>query len=193
MSVSTVYDDVVANVYEEDDQDEDKSEPQQKEGAEGSAEMPSSGVDADHSSGQSSANKSTPPLSKTPVVKHRAQPSKRQYPYGDEPGEKLSSLRRQIEYYFSDKNLSSDTFFHQKISSSPEGWLDASWILGCNRVKKMNVTNDVEIESALADSDLEVQWLFGEDSNGKSYKSLQVRRKLGRALPPLSEGQEVKD
>ena len=49
----------------------------------------------------------------------------------------------------------------------------------------MNVNSDVEIESALVDSDLEIQWLFGETSSGESHKSLQVRRKLGRALPIL--------
>ena len=175
MSVSTVYDDVVANVYEEDHEEGDKEDPTEEETTQHSKPRGDTGS-------QSSA--------KLPVavVKHRAQPRKRPHPDEDmSKEEKLVSLRRQVEYYFSDKNLSTDAFFHEKISGSPQGWLDASWILGCNRVQKMKVTSDEEIESALVDSDLELQWLFGENSSGQSHKSLQVRRKLGKALPPLQD------
>lgn len=184
MSASTVYDDVVSNVYEEDLELEGDKEDPPTELQEGE---PSSGADRQiRQHGECQASATPKNLSSTPIVKHRARPRKRQPDEKDRSTEeRLISLRRQIEYYFSDENLSSDTFFHEKISSNPEGWLDASWILGCNREKKMQVNSDVEIESALVDSDLEIQWLFGEASNGESHKSLQVRRKLGRALPIL--------
>ena len=90
--------------------------------------------------------------------------------------ERLVALRRQIEYYLSDENLRQDTFFYEKISANEGGWLDASWILGCNRVKKLGVTTDVEIESSLRDSACETQMTKG---------CLQVRRQQGQALPPL--------
>ena len=95
--------------------------------------------------------------------------------------EKLAALQRQIEYYFSDKNLRTDEFFHEKISENAEGWLDSSWILGCNRVKKLGVTGEEDIESALLYSEeLDFQWIALE-----GQRTLQVRRREGRALPQL--------
>ena len=101
--------------------------------------------------------------------------------------EKLAALQRQIEYYFSDKNLRSDEFFHEKISENAEGWLDSSWILGCNRVKKLGVSNEEDIESALLYSEeLDFQWVALE-----GQRTLQVRRKEGRALPELEVAQPM--
>lgn len=181
MSTSTVYDDVVANVYEEDLQDKEDPDIEREELEDTE--------DPDPSDLKPLNLPSTAPT--VPIVKHRAQPKKRRHPDSTvakemSADEKSLAIRRQVEYYFSDKNLGHDVFFHEKISRNLEGWLDASWILECNRMKELEVTSDIEIESALLSSDLETQWLFGEDSSGRSHKSLQVRRKLGKALPPLN-------
>ena len=94
--------------------------------------------------------------------------------------ERLWALRRQVEFYFSDGNLAADTFFHQKISQDPEGWLDATLVLGCNRVKKLQISEEGDIEAALVDSELETQWLTATEG-----QKLQLRRKNGRRLPEL--------
>jgi hypothetical protein len=47
---------------------------------------------------------------------------------------------KQIEYYLSDGNLKGDKFFHEKISSSAEGWIPMADIMNCNNIKKMKVT-----------------------------------------------------
>jgi hypothetical protein len=76
------------------------------------------------------------------------------------PEDVPAALRKQIEYYFSDKNLVQDDFFHKKISEDPEGWLDASMILGCRKVKALGeiaTVDDAEIEACLLESHLETR------------------------------------
>lgn len=108
-----------------------------------------------------------------------------------------NTLQRQVEYYLSDENLSSDTFFHDKISADPDGWLDAEHILGCPKVQKMGAT-EADIESALMDSsELETRRVVYEDDEEdladigteEEASILQVRRKGGKPLPLLFGGQ----
>jgi hypothetical protein len=47
----------------------------------------------------------------------------------------IEEVRRQVEYYLSDKNLSQDEFFHKQITDHPEGYLLLALILKCNKVK----------------------------------------------------------
>merc|ERR1719313_606293 len=65
-------------------------------------------------------------------------------------------IRKQVEYYFSDMNLVRDKFFHDKISSDKEGWLDAKLILSCNKIKAMNIEAS-DIVSALGEAALETK------------------------------------
>ena len=80
----------------------------------------------------------------------------------------FSDLKRQIEYYLSDKNLAVDKFFNKKIQNSSEGWLDLTHILACNKIKGMKLKNGaVDIVTAVKDSkEVEV------DEEGK-----KIRRK----------------
>lgn len=87
-------------------------------------------------------------------------------------------LRKQVEYYMSDQNLMYDKFFHDKIKSDPEGWLDMSLILSCNKMKAMRATKEAVFE-ALKESTLEVR-----DPPGGTPA---VRRPQGKALPELQE------
>ncbi|CAE7560921.1 pnk1 [Symbiodinium natans] len=51
----------------------------------------------------------------------------------------LRTVRRQIEYYFSDKNLKQDWFFQEKILEAPEPeWLEMRWILSCPRIRDVH-------------------------------------------------------
>jgi len=53
----------------------------------------------------------------------------------------LLQLRRQAEWYFSDANLSMDTFFHGKLSEAlPGGWVSCSLLLCRRRMKELQAT-----------------------------------------------------
>ena len=52
----------------------------------------------------------------------------------------ILEIKNQIEYYLSDANLEKDQFFHDKISSSEEGYLDLKYILKCNKIKNKGWT-----------------------------------------------------
>ena len=65
--------------------------------------------------------------------------------------DKFAEIKKQVEYYFSDKNLEHDSFFHNKISSDKEGWVDIESILNCNKIKSLTEDKD-DIEQALQDS-----------------------------------------
>ena len=183
MSTSTVYDDVVANVYEEDLQDKEDPDIEQEELEDTEDPDPSDLKPLNHPS--------TAPT--VPIVKHRAQPKKRRHPDSTvakemSADEKSLAIRRQVEYYFSDKNLGHDVFFHEKISRNPEGWLDASWILECNRMKELEVTSDIEIESALLSSDLETQWLFWGGQQRKEPHVLTSAPEVGQGFASFESG-----
>merc|ERR1712032_89977 len=99
----------------------------------------------------------------------------------------------QLEHYFSDDNLAQDAFFHDKISEDTDGWLDASYLLGCPRVERMGATEtDIEV-CAASSPELETRRCDRSDvqNDGESsVKSvLKVRRSNGRQLPPLFGGQ----
>ncbi len=70
------------------------------------------------------------------------------------------AIKKQIEYYFSDKNLSKDKFFHNKISADKEGWVDISFIMNCNKVKQLSTVQE-EIVEAINESE-EVEFDTGE-------------------------------
>jgi hypothetical protein len=86
--------------------------------------------------------------------------------------DELGALKRQIEFYLSDLNLTNDRFFRREIQANKDGWVDITHFLQCNKVKAPKV--DVkEICLACASSEmLEV-----------SENELQIRRKENRSLP----------
>lgn len=67
-----------------------------------------------------------------------------------------AAIRKQVEYYLSDENLRHDKFFHEKITSDPEGWLEVSLILSCKKMKAMRATKE-DVISALEESKIEVK------------------------------------
>ena len=89
-----------------------------------------------------------------------------------------ADIKKQIEYYLSDSNLSHDRYFHDKIESNPEGWLDIAEILNCNKIKKMKIT-----EKQIADSiNAGASELVEVSADGK-----RVRRLGQKALPELTK------
>ena len=51
-------------------------------------------------------------------------------------------LKAQLEYYFSDTNLSRDTFFYEKINETNDGFIPVELFLNCNNIKKLGATID---------------------------------------------------
>jgi len=78
----------------------------------------------------------------------------------------IADLKKQVEYYLSDKNLAVDKFFNEKLQEAKDGWLDLSHILACNKIKSMKLKNgDADIVNAVKDSkEVEV------DESGKKIR-----------------------
>ena len=88
--------------------------------------------------------------------------------------EKKIQIKEQIEYYLSDKNLQNDSFFHNKISEDPNGYLDLDLLLKCNKIKNAGWTIDEIKEGIKLSEEIELD---------KEEK--KVRRKDNKALPEL--------
>ena len=99
--------------------------------------------------------------------------------------DKKLTIKEQIEYYLSDENLKQDSFFHQKISEEPNGYLDIDLLLKCNKIKKAGWSKEEIIEGIKISDIIEL-----DKTNNK------VRRKDNKPLPELSllskKGQNLK-
>lgn len=84
-------------------------------------------------------------------------------------------IKTQMEYYLSDENLKKDTFFHEKISSDPNGYIDLDLFLKCNKIIKSKWTKEDLISGIKLSSEIEL--------NDNSSK---VRRKDNPPLPELT-------
>merc|ERR1712003_158603 len=72
-------------------------------------------------------------------------------------------MGEQVEYYFSDRNLSKDEYFRDSISQGEAGWVDADCILKCPRILQIGANID-DLAKALQNSSLlERDVDFGED------------------------------
>ena len=88
--------------------------------------------------------------------------------------ETILEIKQQVEYYLSDENLEKDYFFHDIISSNPEGYLDLKYLLKCNKIKNKGWTKD-DLKKAIEQStSIEL------DKTGD-----KVRRKDNLELPEL--------
>ena len=93
---------------------------------------------------------------------------------GKNEKDKNFEIKEQIEYYFSDENLKKDSFFHQKISEDPNGYLDLDFLLKCNKCKNSGWTKD-DLKEGIKLSDL----IELDKTENK------VRRKGNKPLPEL--------
>jgi hypothetical protein len=95
------------------------------------------------------------------------------------PEERLKAFKVQIEYYLSDENLKRDKFFHEKISTEVNGYLELDNILACNKIKNSNTSKE-ELKNAIKlSSELELSE-DGEKVRRKSNKSLPELQLLGK-------------
>lgn len=94
-----------------------------------------------------------------------------------------AELKKQVEYYLSDKNLTQDKFFNEKLSEGKDGWMDLALILNCNKIKSLKLKNaQTEISEAVADS-TEVEL---------SPDHKLIRRKGNKPVPELAKKRDSK-
>jgi hypothetical protein len=94
-----------------------------------------------------------------------------------------AELKKQVEYYLSDKNLTQDKFFNEKLSEGKDGWMDLALILNCNKIKSLKLKNaQTEISEAVADS-TEVEL---------SPDHKLIRRKGNNPVPELAKKRDSK-
>jgi hypothetical protein len=86
-----------------------------------------------------------------------------------------TEIKEQIEYYLSDENLKHDSFFHEKISTDPKGYLDLDLLLKCNKIKNKGWTKE-ELKEGIKLSDC-----IELDKTGE-----RVRRNKNKKLPELT-------
>ena len=69
--------------------------------------------------------------------------------------EPARSIKRQIEYYFSESNFQRDKFLMAEVAKSEEGWVALSVIASFNKIRQLVPTADVAvIAAALKDSEM---------------------------------------
>jgi len=124
-------------------------------------------------SGKAEEKKAAPEIAVKPAAASGEPDAKRPKTSPD-----LAAVRKQIEYYLSDDNLKFDQFFHEKITGTPDGWLDVSLVLSCNKMKAMRATKEDVLE-ALKESKIEMK----DDKQS-------IRRPGNLALPSLEKRPE---
>lgn len=107
----------------------------------------------------------------------------------------LKALRRGVEWFFSDSNLSTDQTLHHKISQRlPEGWLCCSELVRLEPLRQLGATPEflikclrhsfLEIKNTLTADELRTAaGTPGEFGNSSSSRGVFVRRR--QPLPPL--------
>lgn len=94
-----------------------------------------------------------------------------------------AELKKQVEYYLSDKNLTQDKFFNEKLSEGKDGWMDLSFILNCNKIKSFKLKNGpADVAEAIKDStEVEI-----------NTDNTKIRRKGAKPVPELAKKRDSK-
>ena len=93
----------------------------------------------------------------------------------EEAGPTDATIKKQIEYYLSDNNLSRDRFFREQIETDKGGWVDIAHFLNCNKVKNMGISSERIADSCAESTAVEV-----------NETRTKIRRKDNAPLPEAS-------
>lgn len=93
-----------------------------------------------------------------------------------------ADIKKQIEYYLSDKNLSNEDFFREKITASKAGYIDLKLFLNCNKVKNMGIDMEEIIDACTDSQSVEI-----------SKDKKMIRRMKNKELPPRNEKGKKRD
>lgn len=93
----------------------------------------------------------------------------------------LPELKKQLEYYLSDANLSRDQFFYSKIQETDDGYVPLDCFEKCNNVKKLNASASYMIDAIKESDELELN-----ESN------TAVRRVGNKELPEFQAQKKLK-
>ncbi|XP_063700918.1 la-related protein 7 [Culicoides brevitarsis] len=86
--------------------------------------------------------------------------------------QRRNAIRQQLEFYFSDSNLTKDRYLNQLVKNSPDGYVEISEFLKFNKIKALTQTVE-DIAKAVSGSEL---LALSEDSTKVKRKTeLQVK------------------
>lgn len=105
--------------------------------------------------------------------------------------DKLEQIRVQVEYYLSDENLKRDKFFHEKISTDANGYLDIDLLLNCNKLKNLNVTKDMVVDALKKSKELELSCDRVRRVGNKSLPELKFLNKKTKRAEEDEEDKEA--
>merc|ERR1711974_187145 len=66
-------------------------------------------------------------------------------------------MGRQVEHYFSDRNLVNDEFFRKRISESEDGWVSIGHVMACPIIRMKGATVDEIVACLVVSNKLEVR------------------------------------
>mmetsp|Transcript_60215 Transcript_60215/g.111632 ORF Transcript_60215/g.111632 Transcript_60215/m.111632 type:complete len:430 (-) Transcript_60215:99-1388(-) len=73
----------------------------------------------------------------------------------DVESHRLECIRKQVEYYLSDRNLAGDDFFRERLLQ--DGFVPDTLLLQCGRIQKLEATRESLVEALQASEALQVQ------------------------------------
>lgn len=93
-----------------------------------------------------------------------------------------AKLGRQLEFYFSEKNLQTDMPLRAEVNSDgAEGWVNCAWFLQCPLVSKVaSSTDDIRVAVTVGSQNSELEFRSGPNGDCQ----LRHRTRKG-CLPPL--------
>lgn len=93
----------------------------------------------------------------------------------------LPELKKQLEYYLGDANLSRDQFFYSKIQETDEGYVPLEFFEKCNNIKKLEASTANIIEAVKDSQELEL-----------NESQTAVRRVGNKELPEFKAQKKLK-
>jgi len=105
--------------------------------------------------------------------------------------EKLATIKKQVEYYFSTDNLRYDKFFQEKMREDPENFLDIKHLLGCKKIQVLEASQ-ADILEAIKDSSLKTK-VVGESAFVKRDEELPKLEERQGKFPQKNMSKSVHD
>lgn len=94
-----------------------------------------------------------------------------------------AEIKKQVEFYLGDTNLSKDDFFRELITTGSDGYFDIAYILKCNKIKKLGVNKAQQIALACKNS----------KSVEISADGIKIRRTGNASLPTKTASAKKRD
>ena len=98
-------------------------------------------------------------------------------------GYKYDEIKKQIEYYLSDKNLASDTFYRSKITTyNSDGWFKLSHIMTAPKIQSLSVSIEDVVTAVSSSVLVETGKRYSEEESNKSKPKVVLSQKDNRSI-----------